>query len=96
YTLESALADLIDNSISAQAKTINIEFRPFDEPYIAVIDDGVGMSSDVLQNAMRHGSTSPLHQRKNDDMGRYGLGLKTSSLSQCRRLTVVSKFEGNI
>ncbi|MCK0546011.1 ATP-binding protein [Pseudomonas syringae pv. aptata] len=94
YTLESALADLMDNSISAQAKTINIEFRPYDDPYVALIDDGIGMSSDVLHNAMRHGSTSPIYERKSDDMGRYGLGLKTSSLSQCRRLTVVSKHEG--
>jgi hypothetical protein len=96
YTLESALADLIDNSISAQAKTINIEFRPHDDPYVALIDDGTGMSSAILHNAMRHGSASPLHERKLGDMGRYGLGLKTSSLSQCRRLTVVSKHQGYV
>lgn len=90
YSLESALADLIDNSISARAKNINIEFRPYDTPYIAVIDDGDGMSNVSLENAMRHGSTNPLQKRHIDDMGRYGLGLKTSSLSQCRRMTVVS------
>jgi len=90
YSLESALADLIDNSISAKAKHIKIEFRPYDAPYIAVIDDGDGMSKDSLENAMRHGSTNPLQERHLDDMGRYGLGLKTSSLSQCRRMTVVS------
>lgn len=94
YSLESALADLIDNSISAKAKRINIEFRPSDTPYIAIIDDGMGMSKEVLENAMRHGSTNPLQARSHDDMGRYGLGLKTSSLSQCRRMTVVSLRDG--
>jgi hypothetical protein len=88
------LADLIDNSISAKAKHINIEFRPSDVPYIAVIDDGDGMSKDVLESAMRHGSTNPIRIRHIDDMGRYGLGLKTSSLSQCRRMTVISLRDG--
>lgn len=94
YSIDSALADLIDNSISAKAKHINIEFRPFDDPYIAVIDDGDGMTREILQSAMRHGSTNPLQERHIDDMGRYGLGLKTSSLSQCRRMTVVSLRDG--
>ncbi|SDP42177.1 Histidine kinase-, DNA gyrase B-, and HSP90-like ATPase [Pseudomonas arsenicoxydans] len=96
YTLESALADLIDNSISASAKKIRIEFRPYDDPYVAIIDDGFGMSPDILINAMRHGSTNPLIERAVDDMGRYGLGLKTSSLSQCRRMTVLSKKDNHI
>jgi hypothetical protein len=90
YSLESALADLIDNSISAKAKRISIQFRPSDAPYIAIIDDGEGMSAAVLKKAMCHGSTNPLQERQVDDMGRYGLGLKTASLSQCRRMTVVS------
>jgi hypothetical protein len=96
YSLESALADLIDNSISAKAKRINIEFRPFDDPYVAIIDDGAGMSQETLEKAMRHGSTNPLQKRHADDMGRYGLGLKTSSLSQCRRMTVVSLHKGSV
>ncbi|WP_123474605.1 ATP-binding protein [Pseudomonas canadensis] len=96
YTLESALADILDNSLSANARNIFVEFRPHDEPYIAIIDDGSGMSATVLENAMRHGSTNPLDIRSTDDMGRYGLGLKTSSLSQCRRMTVVSKQSGII
>ncbi|WP_030140402.1 ATP-binding protein [Pseudomonas fluorescens] len=96
YTLDSAVADLIDNSISAHAKEIHIEFRPNDNPYIAVIDDGRGMSHEALQNAMRHGSKNPLLDRSGEDMGRYGLGLKTASISQCRRMTVISKQEANI
>lgn len=96
YSLESALADLIDNSISAKAKHINIEFRPSENPYIAIIDDGDGMTKDALESAMRHGSTNPLQNRHSDDMGRYGLGLKTSSLSQCRRMTVISLRDGEL
>lgn len=94
--LESALADLIDNSISAKAKLINIEFRPFGTPYVAIIDDGDGMTKDVLESAMRHGSGNPLQERHIDDLGRYGLGLKTSSLSQCRRMTVTSLANGQL
>ena len=96
YTLESALADLIDNSISAKAKTIRVEFRVSPISYVAILDDGIGMSNELLLNAMRHGSTNPLVERQGDDMGRYGLGLKTASLSQCRRLTVLSKCNGII
>ena len=96
YTLDSALADLIDNSISAHAKEIHIEFRPIENPYIAIIDDGKGMSYEVLQSAMRHGSKNPLLERGEDDMGRYGLGLKTASISQCRRMTVISKQGADI
>ncbi len=96
YSLESALADIIDNSISAKAKQINIEFRPSDSPYIAIIDDGEGMTQAGLEIAMRHGSTNPLQQRHINDMGRYGLGLKTASLSQCRRMTVITLREGEL
>jgi hypothetical protein len=96
YSLESALSDLIDNSISAKARNVTIEFRPIAESYIAVIDDGEGMARSILENAMRHGSTNPLLKRHADDMGRYGLGLKTASLSQCRRMTVVSLHKGKV
>ncbi|RYZ93336.1 MAG: ATP-binding protein [Proteobacteria bacterium] len=96
YTLESAIADLIDNSISAFAKNICIEFRSDPQPYLAIIDDGRGMSIQTIVDAMRHGSTSPLAQREGGDLGRYGLGLKTASLSQCRRMTVVSKHNGAV
>ncbi|MBR8225437.1 ATP-binding protein [Burkholderia ambifaria] len=90
YSLESALADLLDNSITAKATNIRIEFRPTGDPYIAVLDDGEGMSSSQLESAMRHGSRNPLETRSTGDLGRYGLGLKTASLSQCQRMTVVS------
>ena len=94
YSLESALADLVDNSIFARARNIAIEFRPDPTPYIAILDDGCGMSSAELERAMRHGSTNPLTNREAHDLGRYGLGLKTASLSQCRRMTVISLKDG--
>ncbi len=96
YSLESAIADLIDNSISAKCKNVWLEFRLEPNPYVALIDDGIGMTEHVLESAMRHGSTNPLSVRDENDLGRYGLGLKTASLSQCRMFTVVSKTQEGI
>ena len=96
YSVESALADLIDNSISANARKVSIEFRTVGEPYVALLDDGNGMSSAQLEGAMRHGSQSPLVGRSAQDLGRYGLGLKTASISQCRRMTVISLKDGEL
>lgn len=90
YSPESAIADLVDNSISAGATSVKIQFRPFDNPYLAIIDNGEGMTSEELTEAMRHGGRSPLDIRSPHDLGRFGLGLKTASLSQCRKLTVIS------
>ena len=94
YSLESAVADLIDNSISFGATVVRIQFRPFDNPYVAIVDNGEGMLPDELTEAMRHGARSPNEIRRSNDLGRFGLGLKTASLSQCRRLTVVSYKRG--
>lgn len=91
YTLESAIADIVDNSVSASASCVNIFFFPVNESYIAVLDDGIGMTATELETAMRYGSQNPNEQREANDLGRFGLGLKTASLSQCRTLTVVSK-----
>jgi hypothetical protein len=94
YSLETAVADLIDNSISAGSRTISIRYSPHDNPYVAILDDGVGMQPDELTRAMRHGSSNPWDERAANDLGRFGLGLKTASLSQCRKLTVISFKEG--
>ena len=94
YTLEAAIADVIDNSITASASCVDIFFFPVGESYIAILDDGCGMNEDELDNAMRYGSQSPNEKRSENDLGRFGLGLKTASLSQCRTLTVVTK-QGN-
>jgi hypothetical protein len=92
YELPTAIADLVDNSISARAKNIWIDFQ-WDgaDSVILITDDGDGMSEEKLVAAMRPGSQSPLDKREPDDLGRFGLGLKTASFSQCRRVTVRSK-----
>jgi hypothetical protein len=94
YSLETALADVIDNSITAGASKIDIRADSGEDPCIAVIDDGCGMSWDELMAAMRPGSRNPLEERRAADLGRFGLGLKTASFSQCRRLTVVTRSRG--
>jgi hypothetical protein len=94
YSLEAAIADLIDNSLSAKAKNIRVRFSPYGEPYVAIVDDGVGMSRDGLVDAMRHGSRNPNELRASTDLGRFGLGLKTASLAHCRRLTVITMRDG--
>ncbi len=96
YTFESAIADLIDNSISAKADIVEIKYDASTIPFVSVLDNGCGMTPDELTTAMRHGSHSPEDHRDPSDLGRFGLGLKTASLSQCRKLTVVSKKYGLI
>ncbi|HEV2577126.1 MAG TPA: ATP-binding protein [Acidobacteriaceae bacterium] len=95
YSLETAIADLIDNSISAEASEIQIFCDTGRSvPVLAIIDDGQGMNSEQLIAALRHGSTNPKEKRSTKDLGRFGLGLKTASFSQCKRLTVVSSISG--
>lgn len=97
YSLEAAIADLLDNSISAGAKLIDVVLDWNDgAPYCFVLDDGSGMTHDVLREAMRFGGTGPGYARREGDLGRYGLGLKTASFSQCRRVTVATKSKGPI
>ena len=96
YSVESAIADLVDNSISASATRIDIKYDASRDPFIAVLDNGWGMEAAELTNAMRLGSQDPANERHPDDLGRFGLGLKTASLSQCRCFTVVSKKGGVI
>ena len=96
YSIEAAIADIIDNSIAAKASQIDIDFFPIGESYISVLDNGCGMTQEELVSAMQYGSRNPLEDRAVDDLGRYGLGLKTASLSQCRVLTVISKTRGSI
>lgn len=91
YSLETAVADLVDNSISAKATQVDIVCDlEAESPTLAVIDNGKGMTEAELLAAMRHGAGHPSETRRDDDLGRFGLGLKTASFSQCRRLTVVT------
>ena len=91
YSLEAAVADIIDNSIAAFAKKVDVFFFPIDDAYIAILDDGMGMCEDELNQSMQYGSKDPREERDAKDLGRFGLGLKTASLSQCRCLTVITK-----
>lgn len=96
YSFETALADIIDNSIGKEADEVRVFFSSKDPQFVAILDNGIGMSENELESAMRYGSKSSLDVRDKDDLGRFGLGLKTASLSQCRRLTVISKKNGAI
>ncbi len=91
YDLAGALADLIDNSIKADAKNVWIlcKFNNGD-PIVSVRDDGHGMSAMELEQAMKPASTNPTAERSPDDLGRFGWGLKSASFSQCRELVVLS------
>jgi len=95
YSLGAALADIIDNSISAQAEKVRIDFIwNGQDTAIRILDDGQGMTADELESAMILGGRNPLDDRSQEDLGRFGLGLKTASFSQCRRLTVASRKHG--
>lgn len=96
YSFETAVADIIDNSISAGATDIRVCFMSKDPQWLCIEDNGCGMSESELETAMRYGSHSPSDVRSKDDLGRFGLGLKTASLSQCRKVTVMSKRDGQI
>jgi hypothetical protein len=92
YSMEAAVADILDNSISAGANNIWIDFEwNGADTIFSIKDDGCGMSNDELINAMRPGSKDPNIKRDRKDLGRFGLGLKTASFSQCRKFTVISK-----
>lgn len=94
YTFEIAVADILDNSISAHASNINIFTIAEPEMIFSILDDGIGMSVDELIEAMRLATKNPEDERTKNDLGRFGLGLKTASFSQCKILTVVSKKNG--
>lgn len=95
YSTAAALADVVDNSISAGASEVRIDFAwEGQASRILVLDDGRGMGDTELESAMRLGDKSPLDERDPGDLGRFGMGLKTASFSQCRRLTVASVKDG--
>lgn len=91
YSVPSAVADLVDNSITAGADKVDVRFATDDDEFLLILDNGQGMDLDEAVEAMRLGSRSPLRERDARDLGRFGLGLKTASLAQCRELTVVTK-----
>lgn len=96
YSLETAIADIIDNSISASASEVKIYFDTSSSIRFAIIDDGEGMTEEELIKAMRHGSRNPRGYRASHDLGRFGLGLKTASFSQCKKLSVICKKDERV
>ena len=90
YDFVHAVADLVDNSIEARAGRVDIKME-FDaeDSWIRIVDDGTGMSGTIINEAMRFGTE---REYELDELGRFGLGLKTASLSQCSRLTVASRI----
>ena len=91
----SAVSEIIDNSIEAEAK--NVELIVFDElnqkgirkiKKIVILDDGIGMDEAILATSLQFGNGSRLKSRKS--LGRFGIGLPNSSVSQCNRVDVYS------
>lgn len=97
YDLNMAIADIIDNSISANAKNIRVGFIWKEKDSIIFIkDDGHGMDDSELIEAMRLGTIGPEVTRQNTDLGRFGMGLKTASFSQCTRLSVTTRKANSV
>jgi hypothetical protein len=94
YNLSTAISDIIDNSISANANDIRLEYKwSGQDSFISICDNGLGMIKDELVLAMTPGSKDPEEDRSENDLGRFGMGLKTASFSQCKRLTCITKRE---
>lgn len=89
YDFPAAIADLVDNSVSAGANHVDIDIK-FEgrKSWVRIADDGEGMPPSVLSEAMRYGTQRTYN---GSDLGKFGLGLKTASLSQCRALSVASR-----
>ena len=97
YSFSTAVADIIDNSVSAGANTVNVYFDPIAAiPFFCILDDGCGMNFTELNNAMMPGSDRSDKEDSDLELGRFGLGLKSASLSQCREFIVASKKYGKV
>jgi hypothetical protein len=98
YSLETALADLIDNSISADADKIEVltDFRNKESLKMFIVDNGNGMTEKELIQNLKFPSSSVEEKRKKNDLGRFGLGLKTASFSQTRKFTVITRKKGKL
>jgi hypothetical protein len=93
YQFNTAVADVVDNSIAADATSIHIilkqDFRG--NASLRIVDNGTGMNDEELLNAMRYGSNVRTNKAS---LGKFGLGLKTASTAFCRRLVVISRNDG--
>src|SRR5215467_15587423 len=89
-----AIAELIDNAIQAGARNIHIttETNAEQVTHVAVLDDGVGISKAMIPTALQFGGSDRFNSR--GGIGRFGMGLPNSSLSQARRVELYS-WRGN-
>lgn len=95
YSAGTAIADLIDNSLDANATKIKLQFKYFEnDGAIIIADNGFGMNEDTLQVAMNIGSKDPRVNRRPNELGRFGMGLKTASFSLGKRLSILTKCNG--
>lgn len=95
YSTATAIADIVDNSISADARRVDIHFEwAGSDSWVRISDDGLGMDDAGLEAAMQLGARDPRAVRDPGDLGRFGMGLKTASFSQARGLTVLSHQAG--
>lgn len=93
YDFSQAVADIVDNSVEAGATVVSIQVEfDGDDSWISVADNGKGMKPEQLREAMRYGAERDYDM---DDLGKFGLGLKTASMSQCQRLSVASRWNRN-
>lgn len=95
YTPETAIADIVDNSLSAKASIVDIYFD-WEKQRITIADNGEGMTRNELLSSMSIGSSDPLNDRSIHDLGRFGMGMKTASFSLGKKNTVISKSNNEI
>jgi Histidine kinase-, DNA gyrase B-, and HSP90-like ATPase len=93
YDFAQAVADIVDNSIEARASRVDIDIEfEGDDSWVRIADNGKGMAPEELREAMRYGAE---RDYDDDDLGKFGLGLKTASMSQCQRLSVATRWNRN-
>jgi len=95
YEFEHAVADLVDNAIDAKASNVLVRFVHNGRfvQSVSVLDDGEGMTGPELDAAMAFGARTG---KADDSLGKYGMGLKSASFSQCDVLTVISALDGSV
>ncbi len=90
YDFATAVADVVDNSVEARATHVAIDVRfDADDSWVRIVDNGTGMKPAQIREALRYGSEREYDGH--ESLGKFGLGLKTASLSQCQRIIVASR-----